>query len=83
MPYGHAALMCSAYGDREGVLKYARLAREAVGLKDGEGVGDWGLWDRVSGEPEGHWSWGKRRRASKGNGGAKAKGKGKGKVTKG
>ena len=39
------------------------VAREAVGLKEGVGIGDWGFWDRLIDEPEGHWSW--RRRVAK------------------
>lgn len=61
VPYGHAALMYSAVGDAEGVVKYARLARKAVGLKEGIGKGDWNFWGKVENDPTGHWSWNRRK----------------------
>ena len=60
VPYGHATLMYNAAGDEEGARKYARLARDAVGLKEGEGQGDWNFWTRMEGAPKKHWSWKRR-----------------------
>lgn len=53
--------MYSAAGDEEGVMKYARLAKEAVGLKEGEGKGDWAFWGRMEKDPTKHWSWERRK----------------------
>lgn len=61
VPYGHATLMYNAAGDEAGAKKYARLARDAVGLKEGTGQGDWKFWRRMEVGPRQHWSWGKRK----------------------
>jgi len=61
VPYGHATLAYNAVGDVKNARVYARLARLAVELKDGVGVGDWNLWKRMEVAPKEHWSWRKRK----------------------
>jgi hypothetical protein len=61
VPYGHATLAYNAVGDDKEARRYAKLARLAVTLKDGVGVGDWNLWRKMEVAPKVHWSWEKRK----------------------
>ncbi|KAE8873778.1 hypothetical protein PTNB73_00410 [Pyrenophora teres f. teres] len=57
LAYGYAALAYSAVGDRDMALRYAELAKEAILLKDGKWVANFGVWEELIGNVEGHWSW--------------------------
>jgi hypothetical protein len=57
MPYGFAALTYNSFGDSRRAVRYARLAAEAVKMKDGPGAADFGLWQSIMEDPDGHWSW--------------------------
>jgi hypothetical protein len=51
IPYGFAAMTYNAVGDTKMAVRYARLAEEAVLMKDGEIVKD----------PKKHWSYRRHR----------------------
>jgi hypothetical protein len=55
--YGHAVLAYNAIGDAKEAVKYAKLAAEAVALKDGPQAADFKMWNELMINPEGHWSW--------------------------
>ncbi|KAE8870064.1 hypothetical protein PTNB29_00408 [Pyrenophora teres f. teres] len=57
LAYGYAALAYSAVGDRDMALRYAELAKEAILLKDGKWVANFGVWEELIGNVDGHWSW--------------------------
>ncbi|KAF7576753.1 90S preribosome/SSU processome component KRR1 [Pyrenophora tritici-repentis] len=57
LAYGYAALAYSAVGDGDMAVKYAELAKEAILLKDGKWVPNFGVWEELVGNVEGHWSW--------------------------
>ena len=55
--YGHATLTFSAVGNKEGALKYARLAAESVRFTNGPHAPDFEMWNQFIKSPETHWSW--------------------------
>jgi len=57
LPYGFAALTYNSFGDSRRAVRYARLAGEAVNMKNGPGAADFNLWESIAKEPESHWSW--------------------------
>ncbi|KAF1828636.1 SET domain-containing protein [Decorospora gaudefroyi] len=59
--YGFAALAYGAVGDADAAVRYAGLAREAIEMKDGRGVPNFGLWEGfLEGGARAHWSWRRR-----------------------
>lgn len=55
--YGYATLAYNAVGDAKNAKRYAKLAIEAIELKDGKGTKDWVMWNELVGDPTKHWSW--------------------------
>ena len=60
LAYGYAALAYSAVGNKEMAVRYAELAKEAILMKDGAWVVNFGVWEELLGDVEGHWSWMRR-----------------------
>jgi len=56
IPYGFAALAYNAVGDTKTAVRYAKLAEEAVLMKDGEWAPNLKIWRELEREPRKHWS---------------------------
>lgn len=57
IPYGFAALAHNAVGNTKSAVRYARMAEEAVLMKDGEWAPNLKIWRELVGAPEKHWSY--------------------------
>lgn len=60
IPYGFAALAYNAIGDCKRAENYAKLAQEAILLKDGPWTRNMDIWTELLREPEKHWSYKRR-----------------------
>jgi hypothetical protein len=58
--YGFAALAWNAVGDVGKAVFYAEKAQEAILMKDGRWAPNLRIWREMLGDPEGHWSFGRR-----------------------
>ena len=58
--YGFAALAYSAVGDADKAVEHARKAKEAIEIKDGVWTENWGVWEGLMRDVDGHWSWRRR-----------------------
>jgi hypothetical protein len=58
--FGFAALAYSSVGDAERALMFAKKAKEAVLMKDGQWAPNLGIWEEVLAAPKAHWSWKRR-----------------------
>ena len=60
IPYGFAALAYNAIGESKKAEKYAKLAREAILMKDGSWTPSLQLWNELLKDPKKHWSYRRR-----------------------
>ncbi|KAF2274543.1 SET domain-containing protein [Westerdykella ornata] len=61
VPYGFAALAYNAVGDTTRAIKYAKLAKEAILLKDGPWTPNMQIWTELLKDPTQHWSFRRRK----------------------